>query len=1747
MKTSCSRWVLLLLVGFASLLLRAQAQQPLDCNCLQKLPALRTNACQAFIPDLCAVMTNCYNTTVVPPPTLSCSQTPTAGTAVGPGPHTISITVTDLGTGQASTCAVTFAVSPLPACAFTLLCATNKTVQCGSTWSFDPPTWTNNCSPPPGTPSNGVIVTVISTITNGTCPEVITRTWQATDDCQNHDQCSQTVTVVDTIPPTLNCTCITNSSAFPVQMTVTACNAQIPDLCFPARTCAFDNCGPLTCAQSPAAGTSVGPGVYPITVTVYDCASNSASCVVNFTVLTPAGGCGFLLLCPSNQTVQCGTPWTFTPPGWTNNCSPPPGTPSNGVVLTVIGTITNGTCPQVITRTWQGVDDCKNTNQCSQTVTIVDTLAPQLNCACLTNNPVFPITLTVFACTSSIPDLCPAARVCATDACGVTGCSQTPAAGTVVGPGVYPLTVTVYDCASNTASCTLNYTVIGGAQTNVWNSGMGGINGNVLLPAGTPDTNYNLVSVPPSGCTGPAQVMQAGFIPGVWQANGPNSQWISANSSGQCQGGVYHYRLCFNLPCDNASIVGQWTCDDLGAIFLNGQPAPVQTIPSPQYPNLPFYKWFPVNITNGFVCGNNCLDFYVTNANIGINPTGLRAELTNIVNTCVCTCTNCLVSLYCPTNMTVLTCSNSAVVFYPAPSASSSCGTITNISFSPPNGSNLPIGTTVVTCTASDSLGHTDTCSFTVTVVQGPNCCTIVPVLRLYSGATNNVPGVLPGGALDIQFLTGLPFFTTPNPYVPNAINGWWIPNNTVSKWVGPYPFYAYAPGGVFYYTNRFFLCSTNQATITGRWAGDDSGRILLNGVATANVLPNGWAFTNWTPVSITSGFVPGWNQLVFAITNGGYSPTGLRTEITGSACCNNCIGISCPPNVVTNTCGTGVVVNFAPPLATSSCGNIVSVSASPPSGSVFPFGTTVVTCAAIDSAGNAATCTFTVTVVHAGAPPIIHCPPNQIRYTCTSSAIVYYAATATGNIGPITYTPPSGTAFPLGTNFVACTATNACGIASCTFRVVVISTLAGPPNMTFTRGLPDNFVLPVDPANTNACMVAAESGFPYWKKYDATPVNTLFGDRFTGLPNNIVQAQLVVRMRPENDGIGVGVGSDNDGLFVCLTNCTPTGWSYIASIKTLPGAGGNWFPGHPATTFTNNLSAAIIAQMNSTLHLDVMIADDTTVDYMQLRLWLCPPPINPNGGIPHWSPNLAAPANLTVTAQPQLASFGPIGPGAALSVSPGDGQPTSPNDVQIGIGGGQAFGFTTILDMSAPEGAQVVISIPTDAGTNAPLFALVKGCKPRCGWDVVVIKRFFDDGGPVCRVSAVNTNGDVLDSFTATEADAETDSLLTVIPEVGVDQFPVSFLFDSTTGEVTVTFPGSVARRLCNGLPCPRGWDGTIKGRVAGGPRGWDGTIKCPCVDDSSSRVVFTPMGGTGVPPRASLVLSSTGLSEMVLAGEHLYTMGGHEVTAVDDGPVTLQSTAQGDGASFASLDDFTGVTLDLGRSASFDIGIHHFENGDIPTEEQLFRISGPKFPIGLTNRPPPLPIELRLSQQAPNSIGISIDYSALAASGIQVQVYSNGVYIAFGDVPAGAILPDDPLVLDRWPERLGLMGSNAIVRLTSSELFNVDGFQGDEIRFVPALTADSPPFDFASGLDCRTPSGVESLLYDLQSVPACAPAALSVANSPTGATFTWSGDGYRLLGAETLGGPWLELGVTSPVTLAPNAPQRFFRLVCQ
>jgi hypothetical protein len=161
-------------------------------------------------------------------------------------------------------------------------------------------------------------------------------------------------------------------------------------------------------------------------------------------------------------------------------------------------------------------------------------------------------------------------------------------------------------------------------------------------------------------------------------------------------------------------------------------------------------------------------------------------------------------------------------------------------------------------------------------------------------------------------------------------------------------------------------------------------------------------------------------------------------------ACGTDPVCISCPEDItipctkVNDTCAK---VEFAAPIV-SPAG--ITAVCTPPSGSCFAAGTTTkVTCAASDANDPpfTATCSFNVTVGQ--------CPSCEL--TCPVVAPVCNVAGSCG--AQVTYLPPScsesdvtvsclpasGSAFPVGSTTVTCTATqNGDVVSSCQFSVVV-------------------------------------------------------------------------------------------------------------------------------------------------------------------------------------------------------------------------------------------------------------------------------------------------------------------------------------------------------------------------------------------------------------------------------------------------------------------------------------------------------------------------------------------------------------------------------------------------------------------------------------------------------------------------------------------------------------------------------------
>jgi hypothetical protein len=242
--------------------------------------------------------------------------------------------------------------------------STPKIVECGDAWSFDTPSVLDACYG-----SNATLM-VLNTVTNHGYPQVITRTWEATDSCSNRATLSQTVTVVDTTPPVLTC---------PADLVVCADPGQTSNSNVTYVVTATDNCPGVNFSCNPASGASFSVGTTPVTCIAIDAAGNSNRCV--FTVVVNADAAAAPL---SNLTRCRGDSATYTAVtsgggalsyGWSVDGNPI-GTGSPLLVAATSGMsdgnhtvqcIVTGECGSVTNRATLTVQSCARGGPCSFT------------------------------------------------------------------------------------------------------------------------------------------------------------------------------------------------------------------------------------------------------------------------------------------------------------------------------------------------------------------------------------------------------------------------------------------------------------------------------------------------------------------------------------------------------------------------------------------------------------------------------------------------------------------------------------------------------------------------------------------------------------------------------------------------------------------------------------------------------------------------------------------------------------------------------------------------------------------------------------------------------------------------------------------------------------------------------------------------------------------------------------------------------------------------------------------------------------------------------------------------------------------------------------------------------------------------------------------------------------------------------------------------------------------------------------
>ena len=212
---------------------------------------------------------------------------------------------------------------------------------------------TDNCT-------GAVTVTYLGEVPTGNaCNRVLTRTWQAEDECGNRASCVQVITITDDEGPVLNGTPSAN-------ITVPCDNIPAP-----ATVTATDNCDTLVTvsySQTTIAGNCAGNYTLRRTWSASDDCQHTTTFIQNIAVVDTVG--------PAFDAfpIYISTPCDVNPPvpTATDNCS--------GVTVTIFNDVLNsGGCIGVLTRTYRATDGCGNYTDAIQFITLEDYTRPTLN------------------------------------------------------------------------------------------------------------------------------------------------------------------------------------------------------------------------------------------------------------------------------------------------------------------------------------------------------------------------------------------------------------------------------------------------------------------------------------------------------------------------------------------------------------------------------------------------------------------------------------------------------------------------------------------------------------------------------------------------------------------------------------------------------------------------------------------------------------------------------------------------------------------------------------------------------------------------------------------------------------------------------------------------------------------------------------------------------------------------------------------------------------------------------------------------------------------------------------------------------------------------------------------------------------------------------------------------------------------------------------------------------------------------
>lgn len=877
---------------------------------------------------------------------------------------------------------------------------------------------TDNCSGPTFTFSQSPVA---GALIGG--PTVVTI---STSDAEgNIGSCTMTVTPEDNTPPALVC---------PADAIVSLdANCEYDILDYTGLVFVSDNCdsAPFAITQFPSPDSTI-TGEHAITVqlSVADAAMNTGSCSLTVTTVDDVAP---TITCPADDVVAANSDCEFALGNYigdavvSDNC-----TPSPALVQSPASGDFSGNVSVTITAT----DDAGNTNTCSFNVSTEDNTAPNLTCP-PNQTPDFTancqFTLVDYTSLATFSDFCD----------NTPFISQSPGIGTLIS-GDTTITITVVDAAGNDSTCTFqvspldvtapevecpdDFEVVASASCDYTISDYASL----LIIDDNCDADPVIVQTPSNG---------NGSISGA----GANQQisMLVTDASGNFASCSFNITLVdetvpmvtcpqdqevdFGPSCQFPvpSYLGQATasdnCDSPGDIALSQSPLSGSSVGGT--------TTVTISAEDGSGNVGTCTFLIIPDDNQAPNIFGCPADITVDNDAGVC----------------------SAVVTYAAITATDNCDgvVVPTVTQGQASGTVFPLGPTAVEFTAIDVAGNSNTCQFTVTVVDAEDPIVICPTDVSVNVDANTCTAVVVYAPVTATDNCTNPISATTD---PSLLSG-----ETFSLGTTTVMYSAMDEAG------NVGTCSFDVTVV------DDEDPVIT---CPADIVTNTGtnscnAFVSYNLPTVTDNCASG---IVPSLTSGQNSGSSFAQGITtvsylaedgngNSTTCSFTITVednevplilACPLDITENvepgTCGATII--YADINATDNCAGQITptLTLGQASGTVFEPDTTTVLYVADDGNGNTTTCSFLVTIID-NEDPVITCPANvsiTAEVNTCGADVAYPLPTVTDNCtSPITpmleVGGASGDNFPVGPTTVTYSADDGNGnTATCSFTVVV-------------------------------------------------------------------------------------------------------------------------------------------------------------------------------------------------------------------------------------------------------------------------------------------------------------------------------------------------------------------------------------------------------------------------------------------------------------------------------------------------------------------------------------------------------------------------------------------------------------------------------------------------------------------------------------------------------------------------------------